>query len=174
MVETASRTAVRHSTGLPAAPLRWVLIRDPRGGFDAQALLCADLSADPRRVVSWFARRWRTETTFQEVRRRLGFEAQRHWSETAIRRTAPALPALFSAVAPLAHQKGSRMPQAARGAGPWCEKERPTFSGALAVVRKELWARQEAGFRGSVPESGMVKVPRGFMERLTDAVCYAA
>lgn len=56
----------------------------------------------------------------------------------------------------------------------WYEKEHPTFSDALALVRKELWAQQEATFRGSVREADMVKVPREFMERLTDAVCYAA
>jgi hypothetical protein len=29
-------------------------------------------------------------------------------------------------------------------------------------------------FRGSVVDTDTVKVPRGFMERLTDALCYAA
>jgi hypothetical protein len=36
------------------------------------------------------------EATFQEVRRCLGFETQKHWSERAVRRTAPALLAVFS------------------------------------------------------------------------------
>jgi len=30
-VETASETAIWYSTGLPAVPIRWVLIRDPEG-----------------------------------------------------------------------------------------------------------------------------------------------
>jgi hypothetical protein len=47
MVEIASKTAVWYSTGLFAVPLRWVLIRDPEGGFKTQALLCTDLDADP-------------------------------------------------------------------------------------------------------------------------------
>jgi hypothetical protein len=42
-VEIISGTAVWHSTGLPAVPLRWVLIGDPQGEFDTQALLCTDL-----------------------------------------------------------------------------------------------------------------------------------
>ena len=111
-VETISETAVWHSTGLPAVPLRWVLVRDPEEEFDTQALLCTDLDADPERIVSWFVRRWQMEATFQEARQRLGFETQRHWwSEMAIRRTAPALLAVFSLVAPFAHQ---RMAQGAR------------------------------------------------------------
>ena len=34
LVEIASETAVWYSTGLPAVPIRWVLIRDPEGGFE--------------------------------------------------------------------------------------------------------------------------------------------
>ncbi len=172
-VEIASQTAVWYSTGLPAVPVRWVLIRDPHEEFESQALLCTDLDADPGRIISWFSRRWQMESTFQEVRQRLGFETQRHWSERAIRRVAPALMALFSVVALFAHQKRARMRRTVRKAA-WYEKERPTFSDALAVVRKELWSQQEATFRGSVREADMVKVPREFVERLTDAVCYAA
>src|SRR5215207_4468056 len=90
-VEIVSDTAVWHSTGLPAVPLRWILIRDPQGEFRTQALLCTDLRADPGRIIGWFVRRWQMETTFQEVRQRLGFETQKHWSELAIRRVGPAL-----------------------------------------------------------------------------------
>ena len=39
-VEVFSATAVWYSSGLPVVPLRWVLIRDPEGEFDTQALLC--------------------------------------------------------------------------------------------------------------------------------------
>jgi hypothetical protein len=172
-VEIVSETAIWYSTGLPAVPIRWVLIRDPEGDFESQALLCTDLSADPARIISWFVMRWQMESTFQEVRQRLGFETQRYWSEMAIQRTAPALLTLFSLVALLAHQREARMPQAVRRAA-WYEKSRPTFSDALALVRKELWAQQEATFCGSAKQTETVKVPREFMERLTDAVCYAA
>ena len=57
MVEVASETAVWYSTGLPAVPVRWVLIRDPQGEFKTQALLCTDLQADPKKIVSWFVMR---------------------------------------------------------------------------------------------------------------------
>jgi hypothetical protein len=55
----------------------------------------------------------------------------------------------------------------------WYEKQRPTFSDALALVRKGLWAR-EATFCGSYAETDTAKVPWALVERLTDAVCYAA
>jgi DDE superfamily endonuclease len=173
MVEISSATAVWYSTGLFAVPLRWVLVRDPQGQFKTQALLCTDLKADPEKIVSWFVMRWQLELTFQEVRRHLGFETQRQWSEMAIQRTTPALLGLFSLVTLFAH---GRMGQAAAGAfrrAAWYHKSHPTFADALALVRKELWA-QEKTFRGSPADTETVKVPRVFMERLTAAVCYAA
>jgi len=42
----------------------------------------------------------------------------------------------------------------------------------LALVRKELWA--PATFYGLPSHTETVKVPKIFMERLTDALCYAA
>lgn len=173
-VEIISDTAVWYSTGLPAVPLRWVLIRDPEKRFETQALLCTDLSTEPERIISWFVRRWRMEATFQEVRQRLGFETQRHWSEMAIHRTAPALLGLFSVIVLLVHRTMADQPTEMVRRAAWYEKTHPTFTDALALVRKELWAWEEETFRGSPAEDDMVKVPREFMERLTDAVCYAA
>jgi hypothetical protein len=172
-VEIVSDSAIWYSTGLPAVPLRWVLIRDPQQEFESQALLCTDLSADPTQIISWFVMRWQMESTFQEVRQRLGFETQRHWSELAVRRTAPVLLGLFSMVTLFAHQYMAKKGANAVRRAAWYEKAHPTFSDALALVRKQLWAR-EATFCRSLAETDTVKVPRAFVERLTDAVCYAA
>jgi hypothetical protein len=172
-VEIASETAVWYSTGLPAVPVRWVLIRDPEGGFKPQALLCTDLGADPERIVRWFVMRWQLEVTFQEARRHLGFETQRQWSEMAIRRTTPALLGLFSLVTLFADRQMRRAAGALRRQAAWYHKRHPTFADALALVRKELWAAAQA-FCGSPAQTDTVKVPRVFVERLTEAVCYAA
>jgi hypothetical protein len=115
------------------------------------------------------------ESTFQEVRQRLGFETQRHWSELAIRRTTPALLGLFSVITLLAHRhKANKGENIVVRRAAWYEKSHPTFSDALALVRKELWAQEEQTFYTSPAEADTVKVPRAFVERLTDAVCYAA
>jgi hypothetical protein len=151
--------------------LRWVLIRDPRGVFRTQAVLCTDLRIDPKQIISWFVRRWRMEVTFQEVRRHLGFETQRQWSEVAIQRTAPVLLGLFSLIILFADAQKTRLLASVRRAA-WYDKRLPTFADAIALVRKELWA--QATFYGSPADTETVKVPRAFVERLTDAVCYAA
>jgi DDE superfamily endonuclease len=171
-VEIASKTAVWYSTGLPAVPVRWVLIRDPEVRFKPQALLCTDLDADPHKIVCWFVMRWQLEVTFQEARRHLGFQTQRQWSEMAIRRTTPALLGSLSLIALFAHR---RMRQAVGAFGrqeAWYHQRHPTFADALALVRKELWAG--ATFYGSPAQLDTIKVSRAFVERLTDAVCYAA
>jgi hypothetical protein len=171
-VEVSSETAVWYSTGLPAVPVRWVLVRDPEGKFKPQALLCTDLDADPEQIVRWFVMRWQLEVTFQEVRRHLGFETQRQWSEMAIRRTTPALLGLFSLVTMFAHRQMREAAGTFRRAA-WYQKRDPTFADALALVRKLLWAQEEI-YYGSPAETETVKVPRAYVERLTDAVCYAA
>jgi len=48
MVEIASKTAVWYSTGLPAVPVRWVLIRDPKEGSKPRPS-CAQTSTLIRR-----------------------------------------------------------------------------------------------------------------------------
>ncbi len=171
-VEVASATAVWYHTGLPPVPLRWVLIRDPQGESAPQALLCTDLGAEPARILSWFASRWKMEVTFQEARRHLGVETQRQWSEPAIRRTTPALLGLFSIVTLYAHQRMVRSSGALLRQAVWYRKPHPTFSDALALVRRELWA--EGTFCGSAREADTVKVPRVFVERLTETLCYPA
>ena len=117
--------------------------------------------------------RWQLEVTFQEVRRHLGLETQRQWSDMAIRRTTPALLGLFSLVALFAHQRMRHQAGSFRRQAGWYHKAHPTFADALALVRKELWA-QEQTFCGSPWEADTIKVPRAYVERLTDAVCYAA
>jgi DDE superfamily endonuclease len=172
VVEVASETAVWYSTGLFAVPVRWILVRDPRGEFKTQALLCTDLNAEPQKILSWFVMRWQMEVTFQEMRRHLGFETQRQWSDLAIRRTTPALLGLFSVVTLFAHRRMRQAAATFRQVA-WYHKPYPTFADALALVRKEVWAQEET-FPGSLADAEAVKVPRALMERLTDALCYAA
>ena len=42
---TSANGGVVQHTGLPAVPIRWVLVRDPQGEFATQALLCTELGA---------------------------------------------------------------------------------------------------------------------------------
>jgi hypothetical protein len=135
--------------------------------------VCTELGANPEQILGWFVLRWQVETTFQKARRHLGVERQRQCSEMAIRRTTPALLGLFSLISVFADQQMSctNVEAAVRRVAWYC-KSYPTFSEALALVGKQLWAH--ATFRGSLRELDTVEVPRGFVEHLTETLCYAA
>jgi hypothetical protein len=68
LLEMTSQTAVWYHTGLPAVPIRWVLVRDPQGKLEPQAFLSTNLEATPEQILLWFRQRWQVEVTFEEVR----------------------------------------------------------------------------------------------------------
>jgi hypothetical protein len=168
-VEIVSDTAVWFHTGLPPLPIRWVLIQDPKGVFDPQALLCTDLTIKPEQMVKWFVMRWRVEVTFHEVRTHLGVETQRQWSDLAIARTTPVLLGLFSLVTLLAHTQARRGKLSVRQAA-WYSKPLPTFSDALAVVRQNFW--QHLYFQSSHFQGEVRIIPAKALVCLRNAVCY--
>jgi hypothetical protein len=170
-VEVATGTAVWYHGGRPTVGLRWVLLRDPRGQFDSQALLCTDPAAPPARIIAWFVARWQLEVTFHAVRAQLGVETQRQWSDLAILRTTPALLGLFSLVPLLADALLQGQPLPVRQAA-WYTKATPTFSDTLAFVRQHLWPVTVFSTSSAQPE--VVEIPRALLDRLTDTLAFAA
>jgi hypothetical protein len=169
--ELCTDTAVWYHTGLPPVPIRWALIRDPQSEFEPQALVTTQLDHAPIQMLEWFVRRWTMEVTFEEARAHLGLETQRQWNDLAISRTTPTLFGCYSLVTLMAHALPRAKARVARTAA-WYAKPRPTFSDALAVVRRELWSHSHFSTSSAKPE--VVEIPRSLLERLTDAVCYAA
>jgi len=170
-VEVCTDTAVWYHTGLPPVAVRWVLIRDPQAAFAPQALVTTHLTHTASQMLEWFVRRWTMEVTFEETRAHLGMETQRQWNDLAIGRTTPALFGLYSLVTLMAQALLQAETHVVRTAA-WYAKVRPTFSDALAVVRRELWSAHH--FSMSRVKSEVVEIPRSLLERLTDTVCYAA
>ena len=166
-LDIASGTALWYHPGMRVA-IRWVLVRDPSGEKEPQAFLCTDQQAAPLDILRWFVRRWRTETTFEEARRHLGMETQRQWSDLAILRTTPALLGLFSLVTLWASQLAAER-------GPvveyirWYPKPLPTFSDALALVRRELWTAQV--FATSPAGRTAQNIPVDLIDRLLLVAC---
>lgn len=170
-IEIATGVAVWSHPGLPVVPLKWVLVRDPAGAFRPQAFLCTDLEAAPGDILSWFVRRWTIEVTFAEARRHLGVETQRQWSDKAIARTTPALLGLYALVALWAdamHQTHTLTARSAR----WYQKDKLTFSDALAAVRRQLWSDETLST--SPPHAETMQISRPVYERMANLACYAA
>jgi hypothetical protein len=173
VIEVVSDTAVWHHPGAPVVPLRWVLIRDPQEAVPTPALLCTALDAAPAQIIAWFVQRWQMESTFHAARAHLGMETGRGWTERTIRRTTPVLLGLFSLVTLLAHDYLQDVPQAlAVRRAAWYPKCTPTFSDALALVRRHLWT--QVTFATSPADSEMTKVRPALADHLCDLLCYAA
>jgi len=154
-----------------AVPIRWVIIGDPRQKFETQALLCTNREATPRQIVEWFIKRWQVEVTFEETRRHPGIETNRQWSDKAIARTTPCLMGLFSVVAMVA-QELERTGKLKMRQAVWYQKQVATFSDAIGCVRQQIWEWQS--FQTSGAEVEMIKIPRIYLECLTDTLCFVS
>jgi hypothetical protein len=172
-LEIISGMAVWYHSGLPPAPIRWVLARDPAGKLAPQAFLATDVETTPAEILGWFVLRWRVETTFQEVRAHLGVETQRQWSDLAIARTTPALLGLFSLVTIWMHglieTRGAAIRPRTAG---WYGKPELTFSDAIATVRRVLWCPPDLWM--SRHDAETVEIPAGLLRRFAETLCYAA
>ena len=172
-LQTATGTAVWYHSGMAPVPIRWVLVRDPLGEHEPQAFLSTDLDLTAETILQWFVFRWRVETTFQEVRSHLGVETQRQWSDLAILRTTPVLLGLFSVItiwasALTASDKSLLRPHSAA----WYDKKEPTFSDAIAAVRRVLWSPPD--FSISRPMTDAVTIPVRLLKQLVQTLSLAA
>jgi len=168
-IEIVSGKCLWYHVGKEAVPIRWVIIRDPRGKFEPQAVFSTRTEATPKHIVEWFIRRWQVEVTFEESRRHLGIETQRQWSDKAIGRATPSLFGMFSLITMVAQElhKGGKLK--IRSAA-WYHKEAATFSDAIGCVRQQLW--EARSFQTSPNEVEMIKISRPYLECLTDTLCF--
>jgi DDE superfamily endonuclease len=170
-MEIATATALWYHKGKPVVPLRWVLLRDPDGKLAPVALLSTDLELSAQQIVSYFVRRWAIEVTWEEGRAHLGLETQRQWSDKAIERSTPALLGLFSIITLLANrlQQQGKL-QIATSA--WYKKQKPTFSDAIAAVRRLFW--KQINFATSPKQQEMTKIPKPLLKHFRQVLAYAA
>jgi hypothetical protein len=170
-VQVVSGVSVWYRAGKAAVPIRWVLIKDEQRGKKPVALLSTDVNLQAEEIINFFIRRWSMEVTFREVREHLGVESQRQWSDRAIAYTTPSLMALFSIVTLWANTLfGNRRVKVQPTA--WYKKEQPTFSDAIAAVRKQIWQQRE--FYLSEQQGDMIKIPKALFSELTELLARAA
>ena len=169
--DVATDTAVWSHTGQPPVALRWVLMRAPQQCCKPPALLATTLEQTCAPRLTWFVRRWTLAITWEEARAHLGLATQRPGNAQASARTTPALLSLYSIMTLTAHLLIAKGATWVRSTA-WYGKTRPTFSDALAWVRRQLW--EPIHFSMSQPETAMMKIPRALLERFTEALCYAA
>ena len=172
-LDVATGIALWHTDGCAPLPIRWVLVRDPRGRLTPYALFCTDPAVEARSILAAYVHRWNVEVTFEEARAHLGLETPRQWTTRAVGRTTPCLLGLFSVVVLMAHTAHpERLPtrQAA-----WYRKSDATFGDALAAVRRHLWASWANRNLPAPPVDPLLaNPPTQLLSFLVEAACYAA
>ena len=170
-VQLTSDTGHWFKSGAGLVPIRWVFVRDMQGTHRDEYFYTTDTSLSGEQIASWFTARWPIETTFQEVRAHLGFETPRQYVAKSVLRTAPCLLGLFSVVClifaghTLHHRVRVRQTQ-------WYIKAEPTFSDAIATVRRLFW--QKTVFEKVSYHTGFAKLSPKFRNLLLDYLSQAA
>ncbi|MCW5970959.1 MAG: hypothetical protein KIT57_20850 [Blastocatellales bacterium] len=109
--------------------------------------------------------------TFEEARAHLGIESQRQWSDLAIARMTPILFGLYSLITLIATKLIQDQTMPVRTAA-WYDEDLPTFSDAIALVRRCLWSTCHFSMSGR--NIDLAIIPRSLLEGFFDALSYAA
>jgi len=168
-IEIVSGKCVWYHASKEAVPIRWVIVRDPLGKFETQAVFSMRTTATPKQIVEWFVKSWQVEVTFEESRRHLGIETQRQWAAKAVGRETPCVFGMFSLITMVAGELAKDGKLKIRSAA-WYQKAAATFSDAIGCVRQQIW--EARSFQTSKNEEEMIKIPRPFLECLTDTLCF--
>jgi hypothetical protein len=118
-------------------PVRWVFVHEPQSDSD-DYFYSTDPALSPEQIVEWFAARWAVEVTFEEAKGHLGFETTRQRTCRSVLRSAPCLMGLFSVVS-LIYAEMAKTRKIELYRTPCYTKTAPTFTDALAMVRRLFW-----------------------------------
>jgi hypothetical protein len=166
-----SRTGLWYSPGQDPVAIRYVLVRDPEGELVDAGYFCTEEEMLPAEILRYIVWRWSVEVTFEEARAHLGLETQRQWSDRAIARTTPVLLGLYAIVLLAAvgyHEAGLLSAEQTA----WYDKEEPTFSDCLRLVRNRIWQERISG--GSGEQADIVQLPRSLLDALIHGLASAA
>ena len=164
------------------ASIRWVLVRDPSGEHEPAAFLSTDLDAQPATIPrdkpggrlsagSSHVGAWRPRS--RKCEPISAWRAQRQWSDLAILRTTPALLGLFSLITVWADGLARDAANALRpNVTAWYAKLEPTFSDAIAAVRRVLWAPPNLSMSRQPGET--ITIAAGLLNRVFQTRCLAA
>ena len=170
-VQIINDTGHWYKGGQGLVPIRWVFVRDDTGKRRDEYFYTTNPSFSAATIIHWFTCRWSIETTFQEMRAHLGFETTRGWAVKTVLRTGPCLLGLFSVVSLIYHEHlKQRAPQL--GHRPGYVKAEPTFSDAIAAVRRLFW--EKTLFAQPLARDAMQKLPRQLRQLVFDQLCQTA
>jgi len=160
-----------YKAGRGLVPVRWVFAQDAQGTHRDEYCFTTDPALSGPEIVSLFTARWAIETMFQEMRTHLGIETTRQRVAKSVLRTGPCLFGLFSLVSLIFAEYARRHPVRVRTAA-WYAKTEPTFSDAMATVRRLFWL--ETILKPPAHYAAFTKLPRRVRDLLLDSLALAA
>jgi hypothetical protein len=132
------RSVCWHSAaGSPAVQV--VLVRDPKGQWRNEALVCTDVKLSAREIITGYCRRWSVEVAFCDAKQLLGFHDPQVGSEASVQRAAPMAWFVGTLIVVWYTLAGREGKQAQRQRPWYTEKDTPTFADMLAACRVQLW-----------------------------------
>jgi hypothetical protein len=170
-VELTGNVGLWYKSGKGVVPVRWVFVHDVQGTHRDEYFYTTDIRLSLEQIVSWFTARWPIETTFEEMRVHLGFETPRQYVAKSVLRTAPCLFGLFSIIC-LIFAEHTRNHRIEMRSTEWYTKAEPTFSDAIATVRRLFW--QETIFEEASYHNPFKKLPPKLKTLLLDYLSQAA
>ena len=131
------------------APVQLVLVRDPKGEWRDEALVCTDLTIPVAEVITGYCRRWSVEVAFCDAKQLMGFHDPQVWCTASVERAAPMAWFVGSLVILWYAAYGQEGEQAYRHRPWYTSKEFPTFADMVATCRLQLWRHWLAEESGS-------------------------
>lgn len=170
-VEHVTRTGHWYKATEGLVPIRWVFVHDLGGKTEDRYFYSTDPTMTAPDIISLYTGRWPIEVTFQETKQRLGLGTERNWSEKSVGRTGPCLLGLFSVVA-LIYREQTKGRRAKAQSEPWYPKTEPTFSDAVASVRRVLW--DQTILSEALGHDALNQLPPKLRETLLNELSWAA
>lgn len=124
---------------LGSKQVQLVLLRDPKGEWRDEALVCTDVTVAAAEVITGYCRRWSVEVAFCDAKQMMGFHDPQVWCPASVERAAPMAWFVGSLVILWYAVCGHEGAQAQRHRPWYTTKESPTFADMVASCRLQLW-----------------------------------
>ncbi|NJN05136.1 MAG: transposase [Rhodobacteraceae bacterium] len=122
-----------------SAEVQLVLVRDPKGEWRDEALVCTDLTLTATEIITGYCRRWSVEVAFCDGKQMLGFHDPQVWCAKSVERAAP-MAWFTGSLVVLWYALSGKDGAAAQRHRPWYQnKPTPTFADMLSACRLQLW-----------------------------------
>ena len=136
-IRSKTRVALWYNSA-GTAPLRIVVVRDPKGRRKDDAFFSTDPDMPVKTILQTYAQRWSLEVAFRDTKQQLGFERSQARTKKAVQRTGPfAFVAYAITIAWFCHVGHQRYP--ALPIMPWYRHKRaPSFADMHTLLRTDI------------------------------------